>query len=191
MTLVGTSAPASGGEHLLSHTLDMMSVLDNREHDLHGRQIGVGTIFASALYERILKIQKPVCEDMPSDIDGPFWRQLAPNVRRQYEQKKVLLSEIRRKITDNQLWRRFLESAAAHIRSPREIKRCLAEAGGAHTFADIKCSRRRFLDAVLHMHEIRARPTVVDLAWLLGILPDDAEQIIDQWLTPDGQTEVF
>jgi glycerol-1-phosphate dehydrogenase [NAD(P)+] len=191
MTLVGTSAPASGGEHLLSHTLDMMSALDNGEHDLHGRQVGVGTIFASALYERILKIQSPEYVKLPSDIDEPFWRGLAPNVRQQYEQKKALLSEIQRKITDCELWRRFLETVAAQVRSPREIKRYLAEAGGAHRFADIKCSRRRFLDAVLHMHEIRARPTVVDLAWILGILPDAAEQIIDQWLTPDGQTGVF
>lgn len=186
MTLVGTSAPASGGEHLLSHTLDMMSAFDKKEHDLHGRQVGVGTIFASALYERILKIQNPVCRDMPSDIDEPFWQRLAPNVRQQYQQKKVLLSEICRKITDSRLWGWFLESAAAQIRSPQEIKQCLAEAGGAHTFADIKCSRQHFLDAVLHMHEIRQRPTVVDLAWMLGILPNAAEEIIDQWLTPDA-----
>ena len=56
MTIIGTSAPASGGEHLLSHTLDMMSGIDGIEHDLHGRQVGVGTIFASALYEYIFKI---------------------------------------------------------------------------------------------------------------------------------------
>ncbi len=35
MTIVGTSAPASGGEHLLSHTLDMMSGIDGIAHDLH------------------------------------------------------------------------------------------------------------------------------------------------------------
>jgi hypothetical protein len=33
------------------------------------------------------------------------------------------------------------------------------------------------------MHEIRKRPTVVDLAWMLGILPDAADEIIDTWLT--------
>ncbi len=34
MTVIGTSAPASGGEHLFSHTLDMMSSIDGIPHDL-------------------------------------------------------------------------------------------------------------------------------------------------------------
>ena len=78
----------------------------------------------------------------------------------------------------------MLEKISAQARLPREIKQCLVDAGGAHTFADIECSHQRFLDAILHMHEIRSRPTVIDLAWMLGILPDAAEEIIDQWLTP-------
>ena len=186
MTLVGTSAPASGGEHLLSHTIDMKSVLENKKHDLHGRQVGVGTIFASALYERILKIEKPEFVTLPCDIDEKFWGRLGPNVLKEYQQKKELLDNNHLKIADVRLWRQFIESISAHVRSPRVIKQCLVDAGGAHTFTDIRCSRECFLDAVLHMHEIRSRPTVVDLAWMLGILPDTAEEIIDQWLTPDA-----
>jgi len=33
MTMAETSSPASGGEHLVSHTLDMMSSLDGVPHD--------------------------------------------------------------------------------------------------------------------------------------------------------------
>jgi hypothetical protein len=32
------------------------------------------------------------------------------------------------------------------------------------------------------MHEIRKRFTIVDLAWLIGILPGAADEIIEQWL---------
>jgi hypothetical protein len=38
------------------------------------------------------------------------------------------------------------------------------------------------LAAALHMHQIRKRATIVDLAWILDILPGAAEQIIDRWL---------
>ena len=48
MTMAETSAPASGGEHLISHSLDMMSSIDGQPHDLHGRQVGIGTILAAA-----------------------------------------------------------------------------------------------------------------------------------------------
>lgn len=37
--------------------------------------------------------------------------------------------------------------------------------------------------ALRHMHEIRRRFTVVDLAWMLGILPDAAQETLDHWLT--------
>ncbi|MBW7990189.1 MAG: sn-glycerol-1-phosphate dehydrogenase [Planctomycetes bacterium] len=183
MTIIGTSAPASGGEHLLSHTLDMMSSIDGVAHDLHGRQVGLGTIFSAAIYQHILRIDIPKPLSLPSDIDSTFWGHLFENVRDQYQQKKPKLKTIREKLTDAETWQTFIAAARQQVRSPSEIKNCLKSAGAAHTFADIKCSRERLLAAVLHMHEIRKRPTIIDLAWILGILPDSADEIIDTWLT--------
>jgi glycerol-1-phosphate dehydrogenase [NAD(P)+] len=182
MTIIGTSAPASGGEHLLSHTLDMMSSVDGALHDLHGRQVGLGTIFASALYERIFKIDKPIIHPYPRDIDSPFWGPLAGNVRREYKQKIPMLKIICEKLDDGKTWDAFLAAARQQVRPPAQIKSCLRTAGAAHTFAGIGCSRERLLAAVLHMHQIRKRPTIIDLAWILGILPEAAEEIIDRWL---------
>ena len=203
MTIIGSSAPASGGEHLLSHTLDMMSGVDGVAHDLHGRQVGLGTLFASALYERILRIETPTrVAGVPPAIDDAFWGPLSGAVRQQYEQKIPMLGTMREKLTDGQTWGAFLAAcrrpagpstslgtpACAGLRprtwrSPDQIKSCLRTAGAAHRFVDIGCSRERFLAAVLHMHEIRKRPSVIDLAWILGILPGAAEEVIDRWLT--------
>jgi glycerol-1-phosphate dehydrogenase [NAD(P)+] len=183
MTIIGTSAPASGGEHLLSHTLDMMSSVDGITHDLHGRQVGIGTLFSAAIYERIFQIDTPKLHSFPSDIDSTFWDRLAENVRLQYQQKIPVLKTICEKLTDAEIWKTFISAVHQQVRSPGEIKSCLKAAGAAHTFADIKCSRERFLSAVLHMHEIRKRPTIIDLAWILGILPGSANEIIDKWLT--------
>lgn len=183
MTIIDTSAPASGGEHLFSHTLDMMSSIDGAAHDLHGRQVGLGTIFASALYDRIFKIEKPVCHPCPDDIDSTFWGSLAGNVRQEYEQKIPMLTTICEKLADGKIWDAFLAAARQQVRSPAQIKNCLKTAGAAHTFADIGCSRERLLSAALHMHQIRKRPTIIDLAWILGIMPGAAEETIDRWLT--------
>jgi len=183
MTIMGTSAPASGGEHLLSHTLDMTSSVDGVPHDLHGRQVGLGTLFASALYERIFQVESPVCSPMASDMDSSFWGPLAASVRQQYQAKRPMLEIMAEKLADGKTWRAFLAACRCKVRPPDQIKSCLQAAGAAHTFADIGCSRERFLAAVLHMHEIRKRPTVVDLAWVLGILPAAAEEIVDGWLT--------
>jgi len=183
MTIIGTSAPASGGEHLLSHTLDMLSSVDGCEHDLHGRQVGVGTIVASALYEKIFQIKTPKCVSFPPEIDAAFWGKLQDSVNLQYEQKKPLLQSMLGKLNDESVWNKFIEKSRPLVRPAGQIKDCLKTAGAAYTFADIKCSRERIRKVILHMHEIRKRPTVVDMAWLLGILPNAVDEIIDNWLT--------
>jgi len=183
MTIVGTSAPASGGEHLLSHTLDMMSANDGVAHDLHGRQVGIGAIFASALYDCIFQVENPRCHRLPADIDAAFWGGVTGSVRDQYEKKKPTLRSIGERLEDKETWRAFVDAARGQVHPPGRIKNCLKSAGAAHTFDDIGCSRERLLAAANHMHEIRKRPTVVDLAWMLGILPGAADNIIDTWLT--------
>ncbi len=182
MTIMGTSAPASGGEHLLSHTLDMMSSVDGVPHDFHGRQVGLGTLFASALYERIFRIESPDCSSLAPDIDRAFWGPIAASIDKQYQAKKATLEAMRTKLADDGTWQNFLTSCRPKIRPPEQIKSCLRTAGAAHTIADIGCSRERLLAAVLHMQEIRSRPTVIDLAWAVGVLPTAAEEIIDEWL---------
>ena len=182
MTIVGTSAPASGGEHLLSHTLDMMSGGDGVAHDLHGRQVGLGAIFASALYDYISRIESPGCRSLPPDIDAAFWGSRAGSIREQYEQKKPALQSISERLQDKETWRAFRDAVKEQVRPPDQIKSCLRAAGAAHTLRDIGCSRDRLLVAATHMHEIRKRPTVVDLAWMLGILPGATGKIVDTWL---------
>jgi len=182
MTIMGTSAPASGGEHLLSHTLDMMSSVDGVPHDLHGRQVGLGTMFASALYERIFLIETPECFPLVPDIDSTFWGPIAASIDQQYQTKKPMLAAMREKLTDGKTWQSFLARCRSKVRRPDQIKNCLRAAGAAHTISDIGCSRERLLAAALHMQEIRKRPTVIDLAWAVGILPTAAEEIIDNWL---------
>ncbi len=181
MTMIGTSAPASGGEHLLSHTLDMMSALDGQEHDLHGRQVGVGTIVAAVLYEKVLHVERPEPVPLP-DMDGAFWGSRADHVGRQYEQKIPVVEAMREKMQQGGLWREFVNRGRPLVRPPTQIKDCLRRAGAAHTCADIGCSPDRVRRAMLHMHEIRKRPTVVDLAWMLGILPGAVDDIIERWL---------
>jgi len=183
MTVIGTSAPASGGEHMLSHTLDMMSLVDGVPHDLHGRQVGLGTILAAALYEKIFQRDHPRCVPLPQAIDHPFWGHIADPVAEQYQLKQPLMETMRLKIEDPAFWNRLLSAARKTVRPPQAIKNCLKQAGAAHTYPEIKYSRDRIRQAVLHMHEIRKRPTVVDLAWLLGILPAQTDDLIDQWLS--------
>jgi glycerol-1-phosphate dehydrogenase [NAD(P)+] len=184
MTLMGTSIPASGGEHLFSHTLDMMAEVRGERHDLHGRQVGLGTVLSAALYQRVLALDSPVLKSLPPVADDRLWSvpSVAAAVAEQYRAKQQRLEPIRQKIARPETWDQLRTELTAEARSPETIHTWLKRAGAAVSMADIGCSRERIKSAILHMHEIRKRFTVVDLAWLCGVLPAAADDLIDQWL---------
>ncbi len=183
MTMAGTSSPASGGEHLISHVLDMTAALKNVPHDLHGRQVGVGAIFAGALYERVLALEAPRAAAREEPTDPAYWRTLADAVEEEHAAKRLKARQaVRRLGGDPALWSRLRAALLPLARPASAIKQCLRDAGAAHRLADIGCPRERFLDAVAHAHQIRARYTVLDLARAVGVLPGAAEEIVDAYL---------
>ena len=182
MTMAGSSTPASGGEHLVSHALDMMESLDGEAHDLHGRQVGVGTILASALYERVLALDgySPVLP--PDGIDDAFWGALAPEVRAQHDQKRGRMAEFHRLAIESPGEpRAILKECARFLRPAAAIKDCLARAGAAHRAEDLGMARERVLAALLHGREMRARFTILDVAWILGVMPAAGEGLVAEW----------
>jgi glycerol-1-phosphate dehydrogenase [NAD(P)+] len=181
MNMAGTSAPCSGGEHMVSHTLDMMASLDGTEHDLHGRQVGVGTILAAELYRRVLAVESPMFRAPPVEIDRPFWDRLADGVGAEYGGKSDRLRAAAQTLRQKDRWDMLRETLAPMLRTPEKLRDCLSRAGAAHKAEQIKSTRERLLQAFLHGHEIRSRVTILDLARLVGIMPAAADEIVEQW----------
>jgi glycerol-1-phosphate dehydrogenase [NAD(P)+] len=70
MQLMGTSRPASGGEHQISHLLEMRDIQRHRPGSLHGDKVGIGTLIGMTLYLRLfgdgnLPAQRPA---MPASV---------------------------------------------------------------------------------------------------------------------------
>ncbi len=57
MTYAGSSRPASGVEHYYSHLWDMRCLEEHRQCELHGIQVGVGTVLSLEKYEKLKKIK--------------------------------------------------------------------------------------------------------------------------------------
>jgi glycerol-1-phosphate dehydrogenase [NAD(P)+] len=65
MQMAGNSRPASGGEHHISHLLEMLDIQRHRSGSLHGDKVGIGTLISMAMYMRLfegggLPAQRPV-----------------------------------------------------------------------------------------------------------------------------------
>jgi glycerol dehydrogenase-like iron-containing ADH family enzyme len=148
--------------------------------------VGLGTVFAAALYDRLRNIDQPEYREMPESIDHDFWGKLAEPVDTQYQSKLRNLPEIRDRLTAPDAWEHIRSKLFVKAKSPVLVAECLRKAGAALYLKDIGCSRERARQAVLHLHEIRSRFTVVDLAWMVGILPDAVDDMIDEWLLGDS-----
>ncbi len=193
MTITGTSSPASGGEHLVSHTLDMLANRDGKKHDLHGRQVGVASILMAALYERVMAIETPVFHQIPQNIDTEFWGSLSDVVEKEYKKKKVKFEKASKYLTNPQNWLDLKKSIVPSLVSPSRLKNCLQQAGGAHRYDDIRVDgvaldRDKFTRVVLNANQMRERFTILDLATLLGVLPNEIDELVKKWLSPDLQS---
>jgi glycerol-1-phosphate dehydrogenase [NAD(P)+] len=182
MTLQGSSLPASGGEHLISHALDMRAHAEHGRHDLHGRQVGLGTIFAAALYERVLALDAPRWHSQPLPFDREGWGAIADAVGAHHGRQSARMASACERLQQGDTWNEVRAALRAMLPSAAWVKRVLKDAGAAHVIADLGITRERFVWAVLNGAQIRERFTSLDLGWAAGLLPAAAEEIVEEYL---------
>ncbi len=181
MLAAGSSSPASGGEHLLSHYLDMKSALYGTPHDLHGAQVGVGTVHCLGLWEQILSLDPKSLDsdalvDVQPDEDSirawieEDWGPVADEVWAQWQEKSLppdsLRAEIGRFARDNEELR---EGVLEDYLPPATVAEAIRAAGGPVTPEELDAPAEEFRKAATRARFIRNRFTVLDLAAELGI----------------------
>lgn len=182
MTMAETSSPSSGGEHLISHTLDMLSSIDGTPHDLHGRQVGIGTILSAEVYQRVLSLESPEFQVPSGDIDRNFWGTLSDVVEKDYRLKIPRLEQAVATLSKGDFWDTLRSDLSSLLRSPDVIRRCLVGAQAAYLPEHIGCTRERLLSVFQHAHEVRSRFTILDVARIVGVLPTASVEIMEQWM---------
>jgi glycerol-1-phosphate dehydrogenase [NAD(P)+] len=196
MAMAGSSAPASGGEHLLSHYWDMTAPARGRRHDLHGRQTAVGSLVSAALYEALRERLPQV--DLESALAarpdagraaGEAWAHFAPLLGP--DAAAAISEELRAKHAPAERVRERLAPIAADpdilwnelgsvLRSRAELAESLTAGGAPTTVAGIGVPPDEARAAFRHARDIRSRYTVLDLAADLGLLHDLANEVLER-----------
>lgn len=182
MLVAGSSAPASGGEHLISHFIDMKQALYGTPNDLHGVQVGVATVHCLRLWEKVLAID-PGKADVdalmalqPSDSQVQEWAaedwgpEVAAEVMAQWRQKSRPHDALRKEIE-------LFLNKAAEIREavqqdllPSEVVAdAIRKAGGPTDPEAMNAPLDEYKKALARARFIRNRFTVLDLAAELGV----------------------
>ncbi|MFB3897186.1 MAG: iron-containing alcohol dehydrogenase [bacterium] len=170
MVIAGKSAPASGGEHLISHFLDM--VAHKKELDVfsyHGLQVGVGVVTSARLFERLREIKSPLIKkiDYDAELKKLFGKDTG-KFRDKFSKKLPYLKKIAER------WDEIIPILSQPPAS-KDIIKYLKKAQCPTTFAEIGVNKTLAKQTVLSARYIRDRITVLDLATELGVLQDVLE----------------
>jgi glycerol-1-phosphate dehydrogenase [NAD(P)+] len=175
--IIGQSAPASQGEHLISHFIDMMEPPE-RPPVLHGEQVGVTTLSIARLYEAMFDRRPTIAPDTrtPDDIRNTFGDDLASSVWPEFDAKR--LDRARADTLKERLaadWDKIREAIGKVLLPARRIEAVLKAAGAPLTPEAVHLRRPFYETALAHAREIRNRYTILDLAAqsgrLAGLIP--------------------
>ncbi len=181
MLAAGSSSPASGGEHLISHYIDMKSSLYGAPHDLHGAQVGVATVHCLELWRRVTTLDPAqidpdaIARAQPDDaivrgwIDAD-WGAVADEVWAQWQRKARSRDTLRDEAARVQ---RELADLRARVQAdllpPEVVAQAIRDAGGPDRPEQLDAPLDTYADACARARFIRDRFTVLDLAAGLGI----------------------
>jgi glycerol-1-phosphate dehydrogenase [NAD(P)+] len=175
MTICGGSYPASQGEHLISHYLEMLPP-DGWSPTFHGEQVAVATLTMARLQEAML--QKPAPVQQPStlrasDLAVHFGSELGASCWKGFQGKLLDRDQAHRLTARLQRDWPMIRSAIDTIRRPAaDLQRALSAAGAPIKASDIGLTVGQYGRAVLLAREIRDRFTFLDLAAESGQLVD-------------------
>lgn len=182
MSLIGTSAPASGGEHLISHFWDMREPLTGRTPELHGLQVGVGIIVSTACYSALANLDK---RDLPCRAEQAFaedaaripglWGDYAAEVAAQFNNKRAALMQFDSLVPAN--WEN-LQALFRKVRPPEYFADMFSRVGAPFSLEAFRLDKEEFMLAALNARTIRERITVLDFAAHAGVLEAAAERAL-------------
>lgn len=173
MTICGGSYPASQGEHLIAHILEM-TLGAAAEESFHGEQIAVTTLTMARLQERLLSGPPPRLT-APNLTQADFERRYGPETGascwREFAKKQLDeagAEALNARLADH--WHSIAEEVAAIAVPSARLEAALLSVGGPTRPEDLGISSERYRSAVRHAREIRDRFTCLDLAADSGLL---------------------
>jgi glycerol-1-phosphate dehydrogenase [NAD(P)+] len=190
MGIVGSTAPASGTEHAVSHLLEMARSREGRAAAAHGMQVTVATRLAVRVWQLVdstirsanAKVRVPdetTGRDAVARAFAEFDAQTVEECWTAYSAKRKWLlahqSAVEALVSD---WETF--AASLTVPSPEEFDE-VSHASGLPTRAEdlgIGYDDDMLFWALRNSHLLRERISIVDLADLLGVWSDETARSI-------------
>ncbi len=196
MQISQSSRPASGSEHRFSHLWEMQALGHGHPAVPHGFKVGVGSVAAAALYERVLARDftnldiDSLCRNWPSRAEveqtvraGHDIPQLAANAVDESLAKYITADQLRDRLhLVQERWPAIRPKLQAQLMTAAQLRDLLAAAGCPTEPAAVGINRAQLRDSYWLARTIRSRYTVLDIVYETGIL----DACLDELFAPSG-----
>ncbi len=156
MTMVGSSCPASQGEHMIAHA---MEVVTQDYHSLHGEKVAVATITMSQLQEKILSVQNPVF-NLPLVLEKEFFGD-----KKMLKQKQMLQQKAISIISKN--WMNISKMIKKNLLPAQRLQKVFADLSIPYLPEHLGWNQKQYSETVKLAFATRDRFTFLDLAILM------------------------
>jgi len=189
MSLYGNSRPASGCEHHMSHYWEMMFEQQGKRPVPHGTQVGVGTVLILKLVEELLKtdVDFAAARKSAESYDRAAWEN---NIRAAYgpaadgvikmedsANKNGTAARLERIDSIEKNWEELV-SLLKELPSSEMVAGLLASLDSPNTPAAIDVDAEMLKNTFLYCKEVRARYTILQLVYDLGLLDTLTEKVM-------------
>ena len=198
MQAMGSSRPASGTEHQISHYWDMEDLSFGGRPVSHGFKVGIGTLFSTKTLEFLLRhdlstldVDKAVAS-WPTTFDAlkatfpAVYGDRPAHIRRAEDEmakKYTTPDKIREELsTFKRVWPELSERIRAQIMPFDEVRENLRLAGAPYEPEQIGVTRAKFRDTCRGIPYMRNRYFGLDLVTRLGLL----DELLDDLFGPGG-----
>ena len=198
MQASGTSRPASGTEHQVSHYWDMEDLCFEGKPVSHGFKVGIGTLISTATIEFLLEqdlanldVEAAVAKwpNTFAELAATFpsvYGNRPDHIRRaesEMAKKYSTPDELRRELNFiKSVWTELAPKLRAQIMPFDEVCSCLKAVGAPYEPEQIGVSRAKFRETYLGVPYMRARYFSLDLVSRLGLM----DKLIDHLFGPNG-----
>jgi glycerol-1-phosphate dehydrogenase [NAD(P)+] len=177
----GSSRPASGAEHLISHFWEIKLMQDQRSEPLHGAKVGVGTALIAQRYEATRGLSRQEAIERLSDSSPPCYNAEMRLIRRTYGTvAERIVANHRGYLEDLEAgWPKLIErtiekweevqAIANSVPPAKDIKALLKSAGAPAEPAAIGLTEEDVEQALAYSHYMRGRYTVNTLGRMLRL----------------------
>lgn len=191
MSLYGNSRPGSGCEHHLSHYWEMVFEQAGKRPAPHGVQVGVGTVLILKLVEalRNTKVDFDAARAYAKAYDQAAWEE---NIRKAYGPAAQGVIEMEAKAQKNEInahlkridvmeaqWGELMDALEA-LPSSEKMEELLKSLDSSWLPGQIEVDADMLRNTLRYGKEVRARYTILQMIWDLGLLEKLSDQVIEE-----------